>query len=336
MLNTAHITATLGNLQYQSHIFAAQIFRALLPATNTARLLFPSVVNIEASPGDTASIELQYNENTANVISGEVRSVERRPRHTIVILSDGSFALNRYRPGSTFEQQNAKNVAQALASDVGLSVGNVSVDLSLPQYAAHQKRTAAEHIAKLAELSDGFAYIDGDGKLQISTWSEGPADAAIRYGRDLIDYSFTKQQNRSAVSPIGNGPSGSADAPDAMRYGTGSLPESVADPGADNIWSAQHMLRTPSAVQTAQTGMNRVRSQRNGQALLTTLMRPDFFPGMKLEIQDVPQTDERWIITHITHEIAQHSHAKTYLRARQDATGDSLLGAALGAIGGLL
>ncbi len=335
MLATPLIQVTLGNLRYDSHVFAAQISRALLPATNNARLMFPAVVDIEAEPGDAAELLLGAGDSSEVVLTGTVTRIERHPNHTLVVLSDGSYALNQYRPGSTFERQNCASIAKALAAAVQLAVGSVSIDLSVPQFAAHQKRTAAEHIARLAELSDGYAYIDGAGRLQVVAWSDGPADAAIKYGRDLFDYSFAKQPNRSAVAPVGNGPSGSADAPDALRPGAGSLPESLPDPGADNIWQAQPMLRTPAAVQTAHKGINRVRSQSSGQARLVGLLRPDFYPGIKLEIQDVPSVSGNWIVTQLTHEIVHASYARTTMRAREAVAADSLFGALVGALGGV-
>lgn len=335
MLTTPLVQIILGNWRYESHVFAAQISRALLPATNNARLMFPAVVDIEAKPGEAAELLLGSGDSFETVLTGTVTSIERHPKHTLVVLSDGSYLLNQYRPGSTFERQNGSSIAEALAAAVQLAVGNISIDLSVPQFAAHQKRTAAEHIARLAELSDGYAYVDGAGRLNVQAWSDGPADAAIKYGRDLFDYSFAKQPNRSAIAPVGNGPSGSADSPDVLRPGAGSLPESLPDPGADNIWQAQPMLRTPAAVQTAHNGINRIRSQNSGQARLVGLLRADFYPGIKLEIQDVPAVSGNWIVTRLTHDIVHASYARTTMRAREEVAADSLFGALAGALGGV-
>lgn len=141
-----------------------------------------------------------------------------------------------------------------------------------------------------------------------------------------------------AIAPIGNGPAGSADAPEALRPDTAHLPESIPEPGQDVIWKPQLFLRTPSAVQTAQSGLSRERNQRSGEADLVGLLRPDFEPGLTLEIQDIPATDvaTHWVLTHVTHEIAPRYSARTIMHARESAGSDSLLDSLTGAAGALL
>ena len=339
MLPTPEISVILGNLKYDSHVAALQVSRNMLPAANQARILFPAEVAIESAPDDTAEVSLNAGDGSVAVLTGIVQSIERGPYHTVVNLTDGGHELGRYRPAATFEKQNAARIAKTLASDLNIAVGGASIDLSLPMYAAHQKRTAAEHIAYLARLSDGFALIDGKGALQIKNWSDGPADAAIKYGRDLIDFSFIKNRSLPSLVPIGNGPSGSVDAPEALRQDSTPLPESMPEPGQDVVWQPQLVLRTPAAVQTAQSGVSRERNQRIGDAHLVTLLRPDFEPGMTLEIQDIPSGDvgSNWVLTHLVHEVAQRSYQRTVMQAREAAgAGSSLLGSLLSAVGGLL
>lgn len=335
MIAAPEISVTLANLRYDSHVFAAQVSQALLPASNSARLLFPARVNIEAAPGDDASMTLTSGEYSETVITGSVKSVERRPHHTIVVLCDGSAALAKLRPANTFARQTSDGIVNSLAQLANIQVATNNIQLNLPQFAAHQKRTAAEHIAKLAEFSDGFAFVDGLGQLKVNTWSEGPADAAIKYGRDIFDYRFTQQQNPTAVSAIGNGAAGSSEDPEALRQATGSLPESAPAPGLDNIWLAEAILRTPAAQQLAQTGINRGRNQRAQQGSLLCHLRPDFFPGIKLEIQDINNVSGNWIVQTIVHEIAEGAFAHSRLQVRADASGESLLGSLLDAVGGL-
>jgi hypothetical protein len=339
MLPTPEISVILGNLKYDSHVAALQVSRHMLPAANLARILFPAEVAIQAAPDDNAEVSLNAGDGATTVITGIVKSVERKPYHTVVNVTDGGHELGRYRPAATFEKQNAANVARSLASDLNISVASAAIDLSLPMYAAHQKRTAAEHIAYLAKLSDGFAMVDGQGALQIKKWSDGPADAAIKYGRDLIDFSFFKNRPLPSLAPIGNGPAGSVDAPEALRQDRSPLPESIPQPGADLVWQPQPVLRTPAAVQTAQSGLSRDRNQQVGEARLVTLLRPDFEPGMTLEIQDIPSDDvgTNWAVMHLVHEVAQGSYACTVIQAREAAgAGSSLLGSLLSAAGGLI
>ncbi|MCP4624976.1 MAG: hypothetical protein GY850_15835 [bacterium] len=339
MLPTPEISVILGNFKYDSHVAALQVTRTMLPAANQARILFPAEVSIESAPDDNAEISLNAGDGLVTVLTGIVQSIERGVYQTVVNLTDGGHELGRYRPAATFEKQNAANIARTLASDLNIAVDDAGIDLSIPMFAAHQKRTAAEHIAYLARLSDGFALIDGEGALRVKNWSDGPADAAIKYGRDLIDYSFVKNRSMPSVAPVGNGPSGSADAPEALRPDSTTLPESIPEPGQSVVWQPQLMLRTPAAVQTAQSGLSRELNQRIGNARLVTLLRPDFEPGLTLEVQDIPAGDvsTNWVVMHMVHEVAQRSYSRTVMQAREAAgAGSSLLGSLLSAAGGLL
>lgn len=338
MLPTPKISVILGNLRYDTHVSALQVSHSLLPAVNTTRILFPATVTINAELNEQAEVTIDTGEGALKVLNGKIQSIEYHPYQTIVTLCDGSYDLSQYHPNETFEKQNSAAIAQSLAADVNLSVDNNDIDLSIPLYAAHQKRTAAEHIANLAKLSDGFALVNGDGKLSIKNWSEGPADVAIKHGRDLIDFNFSKRRSAPVIAPIGNGPSGSADAPDALRMANSQLPESVPEPGQDIIWQPHLMLRTPSAVQTAQTGLARERNQQSGQAHLVALLRPDFTPGMVLEIQDIPAVNvaDKWVLIHVTHEIAQNKYARTVIKARESTSAGNLLNSLAGALGALL
>ena len=339
MLPTPEISVILGNLKYDSHVAAMQVTRTMLPAANQARILFPAGVPIESAPDDNAEVSLNAGDGPVTVLTGIIQSIERGVYQTVVNLADGGHELGRYRPAATFEKQNAANIAQTLASDLNIAVDDAGIDLSIPMFAAHQKRTAAEHIAYLARLSDGYALINGDGALQVKNWSDGPADAAIKYGRDLIDFSFVKNRSMPSVAPVGNGPSGSVDAPEALRPDSTTLPESIPEPGQSVVWQPQLMLRTPAAIQTAQSGLSRELNQRISDARLVTLLRPDFEPGITLEIQDIPAGDigTDWVVMNAVHEVAQRSYSRTVMQAREAAgAGSSLLGSLLSAAGGLL
>lgn len=339
MLATPSISVTLGNFRYDSHVTELQIVRQLLPGVNRARVSFPRQVTVDTEPDDQAVIAIDAGDGEKTVLTGTVQFIERRPYVTIVHCSDGSHELSRYRPCATFERQNVGAIARSFAGDIGLQSGQMGLDLGLPMYAAHQKRTAAEHIAFLAKLSDGFAVVDGEGKLALKEWAEGPADAALLYGRDLLDFQISRGRNLPSIAAVGNGPAGSAEAPEALVQADSQLPQSAPAPGNNLQWQFQSILRTPSAVQTAQSGLSRESNQKKSQANLTVLLHPGLEPGMKLELQQLPYDElgMDWLLFQVIHEFSSGAGSKTLLKVREAASGgSSLLGSLASAAGGLL
>ena len=180
-------------------------------------------------------VSLDGGEGAQTVLTGKVHSVRREFEFIRVIVTDvGDLA--GYRPSATLEGQDAQAVVNKLASDVSISTGNVDIDLDLAVYVAHPGRTAAEHIAKLAELAGGIAYSDGDGSLNVKQKPSGPADSALKYGREVISYE-TRSAARSVRSalPWDLGPAGSGGADDALRPSVDAIPGSAADGGA-GVW----------------------------------------------------------------------------------------------------
>ena len=160
--------------------------------------------------------------------------------------------LASYRPSATLDGQDAKSVVNKLTSDVSLSTGSVDIDLDLAVYVAHPGRTAAEHIAKLAELSGGMAYLDGDGSINVKQKPSGPADSGLKYGREVISY---ETRSASGLSPqrfaMGFGPAGSGGADDALRPSVDAIPGSASDGGV-GVWRVPTpLLRVPSSATTA-------------------------------------------------------------------------------------
>ena len=75
-----------------------------------------------------------------------------------------------------------------MASDAGVDLGDVDVDLDLAAYAAHQGRTAAEHVAYLATLAGALATINANGELDVGPMPGPQAEVALHFwtGADRV------------------------------------------------------------------------------------------------------------------------------------------------------
>ncbi len=335
------LSVTLGSLRYDTHAAAAGICLAMLPRGSSAEIALPSNVRFEASTGDKAVVSLDGGEGAQTVLTGKVQSIRREFELIRVILTD-TGDLAGYRPSATLEGQDAQSVVNKLASDVSVSTGNVDIDLDLAVYVAHPGRTAAEHIAKLAELAGGIAYTDGDGSLNVKQKPSGPADSALKYGREVMTY---ETRSADALSPqrfaMGFGPAGSGGADDALRPSVDAIPGSASDGGV-GVWRVPTpVLRVPSAATTASGALQSIAAAQAERVTAHCFLLPTLRPGNVIEVQELPDglSSGPWLITRVEHSF-ERGFGTTRFWGETASAGPSLLGgllgAAAGAIGGLL
>jgi hypothetical protein len=339
---TPAATVTLGPLRYNFHVAEVSVRLATLPGVNACTITVPAGVELEAAPGDAGIVELDGGEEPATVISGKVRSLQRGVLGTQVVVADGSADLAALRPAATYERQAARDVVRALCHEAGVTT-TLDLDLSLAAYVAHQALTAAEHIALLAHLAGALATVDGSGELQVRPVPSGAPDHALLYGREIVSYEVT-----GAVRPgpqgqrvvVGNGPAGSAGAPDALRHSPTVLPGDAPEPGGGALWMPMPVLRTPAAARAASQAAERRAAAAGSRLQARCFLLPHLRPGTVVEVQGLPDglSGGPWLVTHVRHQLDPRTGGATVLHGvSAGAAGPGgLLGAALSAAGGLL
>jgi hypothetical protein len=331
----------LGNLKYDAHAAEVTATLGLLPCVNRFHVRLPARARLDAAPGDPATLELDGGEGVETVLTGAVAWIRRELLESEVVGADGGAALAALRPAATHEKRSAKDVIRTLAGEARVDVGSIDVDLPLAVYVGHQARTAAEHIAYLADLGGATARLDGEGRLDVMRVPEGPADLALRYGREILGIA---ERSRPAPSvrrfAIGNGPAGSASAPDALRPGATPLPGDATAPGPGAVWSAHAVLRTPAAALTASRAADTRAAAAAKAIACRCFLLPALRPGTVVEIQDLPAglSPGPWLITRVQHRLHPVEGGSTAFEARNTSADllGGLLGALAGAVGGLL
>lgn len=338
-------TITLGNLQYSEQAIGLAVTLTALPGVNALSVTLPTGVRFEAAPDDPGALELDSGDadgaGAATVLTGKVRTIRRSALTTEVTVGDAGAELARLRPAATFEKGSAKDTIRALADSAAVSVAAIDIDLPLAAYAAHQGRTAAEHIAELARLGGGLATVSGDGELLVAQWPEGQPELALRYGRELTDYTVCDLPGPAAQRVlVGAGATGSASAADALRPSVDPLPADAPAPGPDAIWTPAGALRVPKAATTASAGANAFAAAGARRLRARGFLMPALRPGLVIEVQELPAGlfGGPWIVTRVTHRLRPGHGGATGFEAVSGEGGGlgALLGAALGAIGGLL
>ncbi|HEU4432609.1 MAG TPA: hypothetical protein VFR51_04385 [Pyrinomonadaceae bacterium] len=336
------LSVTLGNLRYDTHAVELHACLEPLPRGNSVRVSLPATVRFEAAPADDAAMDVDGGEGLKKLFTGKVRTVRRDFRRIHVTLADAATDLAAYRPCQTFEKQNAKQVIRTLASDAGVNIGDIDVDLDLPAYVAQPGRTAAEQVAELARLSGAIALIDAEGKLNVIARPSGQPSIALLYGREMIDYSSSDNETINAQRfAIGFGPAGSASAPDALRPSLDFVPSSAAAGGAGIVRYPLPLLRTPTAADDVSTALQTSNAARAKRLRSRCFLLPALRPGDVIEVQSLPDGlgAGPWLLTRVQHELRPGSGGFTTIEAESADTSSllsGLLGAGLSAIGGLL
>jgi hypothetical protein len=326
-------SVTLGNLRYDSHAVAMEISLGLLPRGGSVDIRLPASTRFEAAAGDDAQLDIDGGEGSARVLTGRVREVVRSPITTIARLYDAGGVLGESRPSATYENQSGGDIVRRLASDVAVSTGRIDLDLDLPAYVAHPRRTAAEHVAELCRLGGSLARITAEGELEIIRRPAGPPEKALRYGREFTAYrTFSSPAVNASRFAMGFGPSGSAATPTALQHTKGALPASASPGGSGVLREAAPMLRTASAADNASKALQEAAAAHTERLQARCFLLPELRPGQVVDVQSLPAglSGGPWLITRVTHRLAPARGGETILDAHSADT-DSLLGELLGA-----
>jgi hypothetical protein len=327
---------TVGNQRFDSHVTALRITLGCLPQVGCCEATLPAAVRPGAEAGDGAMIELDAGDGAVAVVRGVLATLGRTVHATVVVIADAGQRLGRLRPTATYVRQSGRDVIRSLASDAGVEVAELDVDLDLPAYAAHARRAAAEHVAELAALAGAVAAVDADGRLRVVETASRP-ELALRHGRELLDFSVDAGSPPAARRAIvGSGPAGAADAPDALRPSLEPLAGGRAVAGVATRWSPAPVLRTPRAVSRAADAAERRAAGGSRRLRARCSLLPAVRPGRVLGIQDLPAAggEGPWLIERVVHRIA-NGHAETRFEATSLAVASRFEQLA-GAIGGLL
>jgi prophage tail gpP-like protein len=335
---TQGVDLRFGNLRYESHAVALTADLGLLPGVNHIHCRLPAGLRFEATPGDVAEIALDNGETQAEVLTGIVHSVSRSPSGIEIVAVDAGARLAAIRPAKTFNAVTAVEVIRDLAAEAGAELGPATLTPEpLAVYLADQARSGAEHVANLAMIAGGIAFVEADGKLAVQARPQPPASAALRYGRELIEVATQDLQDPPNLALIGFGPAGAGGDPRALLSATEAIEGDAEAAAADSLWRPAPVLRSPAA-QRAATGEARARrAARSKRMSATCWLQPQLRPGRMIEVQDLPEglSGGPWLLTSVVHSVDRGRGGRTRFEA-VSGEGGGLLGALTGAIGGLL
>ena len=331
---------TIGSRRWTEQVLDIDVRLHAAPTPDVVTARFPATVDLGASAGDRVVLRMDGGDGAREVFTGEVDALVGRLDGTMVVAIDAGGILARYRPAVTLEQATAATVIRALCDDAGVSVGTVDDGVRFAYYAAEPTRTAWEHVARVSGWGGAMARVDADGRVSSVVPGDGPADIALRHGRDVIALERVAARRRIESWVVtGEAGVGSADDPDALRATTdffgGSRPDG---PGTDSAWAFEPALRTAGAARTYADARLARGDAANHRWRLESLLRPELRVGALVAIRNLPDRlpGETFVVGSVRHVLAPWT-VRTLARlteagagGRQGATG--LPGGAVGSL----
>jgi hypothetical protein len=256
----------------------------------------------------------------------------------VVLLADAGATLAAARPALSYRDQAPGDTLRSLISDLGVDTEVLLLPAdTLPLYVADQRRTVAEHVARLAELGGGFARVLASGTVRAEAWPFLPPQSALLQGREIIDYAASAHAPEPDLAFIGASPAAAGADPRALAQGTEAVTGGADTPGPALEWRARPALRSGLGVSHAAEGVRGARAARRSRMRATCWLLPKLRPGDVIEVQGLAEgvSGGPWLLTEVRHEV-HRDHGGTTRLAGVSADGPGLLGALGGLVGGLL
>lgn len=301
------------------------------------------VRGLAVAHADPMEITLSNGDRSTKVMTA---TVDRVTSHQGYVRISGRCVLAaaaRARTDRVFLNQGMAQIAGDLASDAGISTGQIDSGDTYPYFVADTAQTVFDHLLALAHLEGMDLYDDTDGALVLRRFDKSEADRKLYHGIHLLDARvFHDMSACDRVQVTGEGPSSSAGSQKWHHLlKDPSSVQSTAGEGSAARLVARAAARSSDAAERLATGRLGAALDHATRGTLRLLGDPTITLGDAVEVTSAPwpETNGVYKVVHVRHRVMKRAGYVTTLGVTgmggSDAAGD-MLGAALGAVGGLL
>jgi hypothetical protein len=305
------------------------ITRGLAPSVDAATFTLVA----EGEPpalGDAGSIGLET-AAARGAFACTICHVSGRGNGTLRLsAANGSGALARIRVNQSYVDRRPSEMIEDLARRAGVAVEGSAAGDSLPVYAADDRRTALEHIARLAATAGRIAAFDDAGRLRLI--DDGASDepvVTLRRGLSLIDWHLDERlPHTGALTLDGAGAEGGGERWAWLRKEAGPMRKSSGE-GDPERRHAAPWVRSPQAAEDLGAALSRAGARRAAASRLLATAQPALAPGATLALEGI--ADGLYRVTAVIHRFDLVHGLSTEIRVAPAG-----VGALPGIVGGLL
>jgi phage protein D len=329
-----------GGDPWREHLLSLRLRRTLGPEVDVLELMIAAVPTApQVALGDAGSLSLTGGAGTdVAVFAGKVDAIaERAGGVRVVTVSNGSRELAQARLNRSFEQQDAGQIIEALASELGLSSELPGDAPALPRFVVDDRLSLYGHVARLAAWGGFVVCIGADGTLRVKDpGASAEPVARFAHGLDVLDFALGERAlHTAALQVTGEGAAGDqgSDAAYWLRKDPASN-QSNAGTGTPSRVASVAVLRSADSV----AGFARARLARVSEAStrgwLLTAGAPEVEPGDNIELSSMPQSslDGSYRVEDIVHELDVRRGYRSRLRVIRAGSGGGGLGGVLGGL----
>lgn len=300
-------------------------------------------VQVRGNPlkhGDPLTVELTAGDRSGKVITTEVQSIESSLGQTTITGSTGKRKIAAARINQVYENQSLDQIVKDLASQAGITAGDIAAGSSYSYLVAHESRSLLKQIVELA-IRDGLdVYFDPDNKLTLKKFEKTSADHTLYYGIDILDLRMTNTQPPGDhIMIYGESPS-SNQGSTTWHWLAKDLSSFRAElgQGVRTFAIADGVLRTKDAADSLATSKFGALKDQAARGKLKVMGNPQMKLGDAIEIKSAPKPELNGLfkITAVRHVLDKRNGYLTWVDFSGQggaAAAGGLMGQLAGALG---
>jgi phage protein D len=314
---------------WREHLLALRLRRVLAPEVDVLALSLAAVATAPpVALADEGTVSLTGPDGAdVAVFTGRVDGIhERGAGLRVVTATNGARELAQARLNQSYEEQDAGDIIQQLATELGLTAEVRGTTAALPRYVVDDRVSLYGHVARLAALSGLVVCIGADGTLKAKDPAAGGEPAArVAYGADVIDFTLGERAvHTAAVQVTGEGAAGDqgSDAWAWLRKDPAAN-QSTAGSGTPLRTASVAALRSAETVATLARARARRAAEAATRGWLLIAGAPQVEPGDSIEVSGMPQSARNgtYRVEEIVHELDVRRGYRSRLRVVNTAAG---------------
>jgi hypothetical protein len=321
LLGGLGVPAGLGSApDLSARLLELTVTRGLAPSVDAATFTLAAAGGEPPAVGDAGSIGLET-ATARGAFACTVCHVSDRGDGTLrLTATNGSGVLARIRVSQSYVQRRPSEMIEALAGRAGVAVEGGPAGAGLPLYAADDRRTALEHIARLAATAGRVAAFDDAGRLRLI--DDGASDepvVTLRRGESLIDWQLDERlPHAGALIVDGAGTEGGGERWAWLRKEAGPMRNSSGE-GDPRRRHAAPWVRSPQAAEDFGAALSRAGARRARAGRLLATAQPSLAPGATFALEGV--ADGLYLATAVIHRFDLVHGLSTEIRAAPAGVG---------------